>query len=103
MAPISVQIEAKEQGTVHFDRIEISQNLTISNPLESALRLIGKAIRLDQATALHLLLQSLPGEPTLDITVFQKLLVTENRVWIDRDEYAVFNGFLTDLASTLHT
>jgi hypothetical protein len=99
---VTVEIYANEEGTVNVDRIEISQNLTISNPLESALRLIGKAIRLDPLTALRLLLQSLPREPTLDFTAFQTLLFTENRVWVNRDERIVFDNFLADLTAALN-
>jgi len=100
---VTVVIHGEGESTVNIDRIEIDQNLTVGNPLESALRLVGKAIRLDPPTALRLLLQSLPKESTLDVTVFQELLITENKVWITQNEHGLFNDFLVDLTSALNT
>lgn len=100
---VQLSINAEGEGsTTVVDTIQINQNLTISSPLESALHLIGKAVRLDLPTALRLFLQSLPLDTTLDIIVFRKQLITENRVWVTRDEYLIFDNFLMELTSEMN-
>jgi hypothetical protein len=100
---INFSIKAEGESEISIDRIEIDQNLTISSPLESVLHLLGKAIRLDPPTALHLLLQSLPQESKLDIIILQEKLIMENKAWISKNEFEIFNHFLADLASQLNT
>ena len=54
LGSIQVTINSHEESRISFDRIEIRQNLTVVKPCESALRLIGKAIRLAPTIALRL-------------------------------------------------
>jgi hypothetical protein len=100
--PINVQISPADGGSVAFERFEIHQTITISDSLESTLWLIGKTIRLDPVKTLRLFIRCLPEEPKLDLPAFQKLLLSENRVWIISDEYQVFNDFLANLAIELN-
>lgn len=95
---VQVAFTANESGSIRVDHFEVQQNLTLSSPLESALRLLGKAIRLAPPVALQLFLKSLPDRPRLDLADFKKSLFAQNRVWVNQNEYVVFNNFLVDLS-----
>jgi hypothetical protein len=99
----SLTIGSYDNAQTHIDTVVLNQQVTLLNPLESALRLIGKAIRLDPHTALKLFLLIWPGDATLDLAKFQDLLFTENKVWIHRDEHVIFDTFITDLSGSLNT
>ncbi len=71
------------------------------NPYEASLKLIGRAIRLDNPTALNLFLTILPSPLRLDLDKFGKQLIQINRVWNYQDDRDVFEWFLTNLAGSL--
>jgi hypothetical protein len=71
------------------------------DPYEVSLKLIGRAIRLDNPTALNLFLTILPPSLRLDLNKFGKQLIEINRVWNYQDDRDVFEWFLTHLAGSL--
>jgi len=98
---VNVNLKAEGESRATISRIDISQSLTISIPRESALRLVGKAIRLDPQITLRLLIQCLQNNDQLNLTSFEEALFAYNRVWVHQDEYVIFNGFVTDLRGAL--
>lgn len=114
----------------HYDQIVQEEVLGIVANQEG-LHLLGRAIRLDCATALHLFLMNLPDEPPrivykpiipldaalvaelpphlrpgtmrpyIDLAVFKAHLFKANNVWPGQDDSVLFAQFMMELAAGL--
>jgi hypothetical protein len=100
---MEVYIQPAEGGQVTIENLSVSQTIMQLSPTDTALRIVGRAIRLDPPTALQLLLACLPRVPALDVATFGPLLISVNQVAIHPDERPTFAGFLDELAAALAT
>jgi hypothetical protein len=99
---MTVTLNPTDSASIKIDHLEISQEMSIDDPLTLALRLIGRAVRLDQSTALRLLLVCLPPAPPLEIAAFGSHLLTVNQVMLYPEEKFNFNLFLSELDAMLN-
>lgn len=98
---MTVTLNPTDSANITIDHLEISQEISIDDPLTLALRLIGRAVRLDEPTALRLLLACLPPAPPLEVAAFGPQLLTVNLVVLYPDERSIFDQFLDELGATL--
>lgn len=94
-------IAPTEGGTVTIERIDMQQTFNQLSPHDNALRVIGRAVRLDPPTALQLLILLLPTTPSLEAATFGPRLLEVNQVAIYPDERPAFEGFIVDLGNAL--
>lgn len=98
---MTVNIEPHDGGTVYIQQLDMRQVFAQMSPYDAMLRIIGRAVRLDQHIALQLLVLLLPAQPTLLLQAFGARLLEVNQVAIYPDERPIFEGFITELASAL--
>lgn len=98
---MNVYFSPTEGGTVTIERFYMEQKVVQADAQTVALRVVGRAVRLDAATAVQLLIVCLPSEPKLAVATFGPQLLTINQVAIRADERTMFEQFIADLAQAL--
>ena len=91
---LNFTIHAEGEGTINIQELNVSQKIQRDSPLESALKRLGCAIRLDWKIALRLLLQYVPPESQFDLSLFAFQLLSVNRVAIHPNDNIVFEKYL---------
>jgi hypothetical protein len=72
------------------------------DPTKTALRLLGKAIRLNVSATIDLLISTFPGKSNIHINTLGKYLMVLNRVWIYEDDRILFEQFLQKLDNAVN-
>lgn len=99
---MTVNIQPTSEGTVTIESLNVIQQGQVYSPLETNLKALGKAIRLEYRITIKLFMLYLP--PTgnsLDMSIFRSNLFQINRAEVFPRERQVFEQFIINLEAEL--
>lgn len=97
---MGVTISPSDGGTVTIQNIHLQQTVTTLNPVGVALRLVGRAIRLDVNTAITLMIVCIPQQAMFDLSGFAQALHSVNQTVLFPDDQQHFERFVREFSDS---